>query len=396
MEEVLVKIIDLDHLGRGIGKVNGQIIFIDGAYIDEDVLVNITKKKKKFLEGEIISFKKKSSLRNTPKCSVKNCGCSISYLDYSKQLEFKENKVKNIMLRYAKISNIENIIPSPKTYNYRNKVTLKVNNKLAYTENNSHNLICIKKCDLLDEKINNLIREINKLDLSKVSEVMIRSFEKQMVYFKGSIDYAPLKKFAASIYVNNNLVFGDEKIEAKIDKYKFLVSNEAFFQVNTEMCIKLYKLIENIITKDKSKTLLDLYCGTGTIGIFLSKYFKEVIGIEINKKAVEDAWENAKINGINNIKFKCSNLDNGFPLKADIIVVDPPRKGLGNKTVKDILNISPEELIYVSCDPMTLSRDINLLKDKYKVIKIIPLDMFPQTYHVECVAKLKLKGHLNS
>ena len=391
MNNVLVKITDLDHLGRGIGRIDGKIIFVKNAYIDEDVLVKITKEKKKFLEGEIIYFEKKSPFRVDAKCNILNCGCALKHVPYEKQLEFKEDKIKNIIKRYCALDSVvKSIIPSDDIFNYRNKVTLKVKEKLAYSENDSHNLICIDRCELLDEKINKIINEINKLDLNDVSEVMIRSFDETMICFKGKVGIDSLKN-VASIYIDDKLVFGKEKINAKLGGFDFLVSDKAFFQVNTKMAFKLYKKVEELITKDKTKTLLDLYCGTGTIGIFLSKHFKKVIGIEINEKAVMDAKENAKINNIENCDFYVGNLDNGLKEKADIIVVDPPRKGLSSKTIKDILNINPEEIIYVSCDPMTLARDINLLKENYIVEEIIPLDLFPHTYHVESITKLKHK-----
>lgn len=390
MEKFLVKIDRLDHLGRGIGNLDGKIIFVKNAYLGEEVFVKITKNKKKFLEGEIFSFKNKSEFRINPKCEHLNCGCALKHIPYEKQLEFKENKVKDIIKRYTHLENvIQKIISSEDVFNYRNKVTLKVNGKLGYNENESHNIVCINKCELLDNKINNLIKEINKLDLSKVTEVMIRCFDEIMVGFKGDINFNFLKDKVGSIYINDEKVYGKNKIEAHLGDFKFLVSNESFFQVNTKMALKLYQEVERLITKNKEKTLLDLYCGTGTIGIFLSKHFKKVIGIEINKKAVEDAKENAKLNNVTNCYFEANNLDSGISKKADIIVVDPPRKGLGEKTINDILKIKPEEIIYVSCDPMTLARDINLFKEDYTVETIVPVDMFPHTYHVESVCVLK-------
>jgi len=392
MNKILVKIIDLDHLGRGICKVDGKITFVKNTYIGDEAYIKITKDKKNYSEGEVISFEKESPIKVETKCNILNCGCALKHIPYEGQLLFKENKIKNIIKRYTNLEDkVKNIIPSIDIFNYRNKVTLKVNGKLAYSENSSHNLICINRCELLDEKINNLIKKINELDLSEVTEVMIRCFDELMVCFKGNVNYEPLKKYVDSIYVNEKLVYGKEKIIAKLGDFNFLVSNEAFFQVNTKMAYKLYSEIERIITKDKNKTLLDLYCGTGTIGIFLSKHFKKVIGFEINKKAVLDAKENVKINNIENASFEVGNLDKGVNVLADIIVVDPPRAGLGEKTIKDILKINPEEIIYVSCDPMTLARDINLLKDNYEVEEIIPLDLFPHTYHVESVTKLTRK-----
>jgi len=392
MDKFLVKIIDLDHLGRGICKLNGKIVFVKNTYIGDEVYIKIIKDKKKYSEGEVISFVNESPFKINPKCNILNCGCTLKHIPYEKQLLFKENKIKNIIKRFTHLEDkVKPVIKSDDVYNYRNKVTLKVNEKLAYSENGSHNLICINRCELLEEKINDLIKKINELDLSEVTEVMIRCFDEVMVCFKGNLNYNSLKKDVDSIYINGQLVYGKEKIMAKLGEFKFLVSNEAFFQVNTKMAYKLYSEIERIITKDKNKTLLDLYCGTGTIGIFLSKHFKKVVGFEINKKGVLDAKENIKINNVENATFEVGNLDKGVSVKSDIVLVDPPRAGLGEKTIKDILKINPEEIIYVSCDPMTLARDINLFKDSYEVEEIIPLDLFPHTYHVESITKLTRK-----
>lgn len=388
LEKLLVKINELDHMGRGMGKVNGKIVFVKNAYPLDEVYIKIIKDKKNYMIGEVVSFVKKSPFRVTPKCPILNCGCTFGSYDYKNELVFKENKIKNIMKRYAHLEGVVMpIIPSLKKYNYRNKVTLSVSEKLSYKENDSHNLINIDKCALLDEKINNLIKRINKLDLSEVKKVVIKSFDSLMVCFEGNVDYSTLKD-VDSIYINNKLVYGSEKIYSKFGDFTFVISDKAFFQVNTEMALKLYETIENVITKDKNKTLLDLYSGTGTIGIFLSKYFKNVIGYEINEKAVDDARENVLINNIENAKFNVLDLNNGFNVTADTIVVDPPRSGLSKKTINDIKKICPNEIVYVSCDPMTLARDIDYLSDLYSVCKIIPVDMFSRTYHVECITLL--------
>jgi len=162
MNKILVKIIDLDHLGRGICKVDGKITFVKNTYIGDEAYIKITKDKKNYSEGEVISFEKESPIKVETKCNILNCGCALKHIPYEGQLLFKENKIKNIIKRYTNLEDkVKNIIPSIDIFNYRNKVTLKVNGKLAYSENSSHNLICINRCELLDEKINNLIKKIN-------------------------------------------------------------------------------------------------------------------------------------------------------------------------------------------------------------------------------------------
>ena len=176
-----------------------------------------------------------------------------------------------------------------------------------------------------------------------------------------------------------------------MDKYKFLLSSESFFQVNTIEATSMYNYIKSLI--EKTNVIFDLYCGTGTIGIFIHDKADKLIGLEINADAIKDANENKKINNIENIEFfesDASNIIQKTNLKPNIIIVDPPRNGLSDKMIDDINKLEPEKIVYVSCDPMTLARDIKKL-NKYDVIKIKGFDMFPNTYHVECVILLQRK-----
>lgn len=384
-----VKCERLDHFGRGITYINGKIIFVKNLLPGEVANIKITKSKKNYDIGEIISLEKVSKDRVESKCPYINCGCALKHLTYEKQLEFKEEKLKNILKKYTDLEGIvKPIIEATNINGYRNKITLKVGSKVGYFENESNKLIEINRCELVSEKINKIISVLNKLDLSKVKEIVIKEFDQIMIIVKGTIDLATLKALADSIYMNDKLVHGKPFITTKINNLIFQISKDSFFQVNKEMTEKLYEKV--ISYCDKNQKLLDLYCGTGTMSLLLSDHFKEVIGIEINKEAVLCANKNKEINNIQNVNFICGDVSKEIEnLKADIIIVDPPRSGLTKEGINDILKTNPNKIIYVSCDPMTLARDLNYFKENYNIKEVTPVDMFPNTYHVECVCLLE-------
>ena len=194
-----------------------------------------------------------------------------------------------------------------------------------------------------------------------------------------------------SLYINNNFVSGLKEVTINLGKYKYKVSAQSFFQKNTDMTIKLYDYIKTLVNKDEN--ILDLYCGSGGIGIYISENAKNIIGIEIIEDAVLNAKENARINNINNIIFKSGKVEYNLDDIKDIdtVIVDPPRVGLNKKAIDDILKINPKRIIYVSCNSTTLARDLNYLKDMYELEEIKLFDLFPNTHHVECVCALKLR-----
>lgn len=396
MNKVLVRCEKLDDFGRGICRVMGKIMFVPNFLPGEEAYVNIILEKKKFLEGEVIEFVSKSPDRVIGLCPYEKDGCSLKHLKYEKALEYKQNKVKEILKKFAGLEGVvKDIVPASNVWGYRNKVSLKVQGKVGYYKNGTHEFAQIDKYYLANEKINKIISILNKEDLSRVTSIIIKAYDEVMVIIDGLMNLDNLKLICDSIYVNNKLVYGKKYVLASILDCKFYIGKDAFFQVNKEMTQKLYSKVLDSLPKDKNKKVLDLYCGTGTIGIFLSKYFKEVIGIEINKDAIDSANMNKVLNEASNINFILGDVSLKLEFlkdyKADIIVVDPPRAGLGEKCVSDILKISPEVIVYVSCDPVTLARDLKLMKDNYNVLEITPFDMFPQTYHVENVAVLKRK-----
>ena len=192
---------------------------------------------------------------------------------------------------------------------------------------------------------------------------------------------------------DEKVLYGKSYITEKIGDYSFIISADSFFQVNTLGMEKLYGVVKKYLEPNKNMSVLDLYCGTGTIGIYISDSVKEVSGVEINKSAVKDAIKNADLNDINNIKFVCSDVKDVIKKykNIDAVIVDPPRAGLSKEAIENLINLNASKIVYVSCDAVTLARDINILKDFYDLIEITPVDMFPNTYHIECVSILKLK-----
>jgi len=370
---VEVSITNLDHQGRGISRINNKIVFIPNTIPGEIVNIKITKDKKKFMEAKVLNFIKKSPERIDnlcpyyPKCG----GCQLLHMTYKKQLEYKEDKVKNIFTRYG-LGNvtINQIIGSPSKFNYRNKVTFHFyNNKLGLYEDNSTKFVEISNCLLVNEKINNYIDKLPKNN----EKIIVRSNNKDIIYEQ------------------------NKKIIHAIDGYQFLVSIDSFFQINDYITPLLYNKVKEYLKPNKKDIVLDLYCGTGTIGIFVSNTVKKVIGIEINESSIKDAWENAKLNNVNNIEFICGDAgleSKKLKIKPDSIIVDPPRAGLNKEAINTILNFKPKKIVYVSCDPMTLVRDLNSLKDYYNIDEITPFDMFPNTYHVECCVCLTTKNDI--
>lgn len=408
MEKKIVKIEKLDHQGRGIGFINEKITFIPFCLPDDIVEVIITKEKKKYNEGRIVKYIEKSEKHIKQNCPYyKFCGgCDLRHMSYDDQLKFKENKVKEIIHKFTDSNiKIDNIIGSSLFDNYRNKVTFKINKKLGLCEKNSNDIINIDNCLLLDDKINNLIKYINSIDLSNVNSVVIKStyFTKQtciILYtnekFDENLEF--LEKFTDTIIINRNgkeeIKYGKGNIFENLDNLIFKISPSSFFQVNSKQTLNLYNLVLEKCTLKGKEIVYDLFCGTGTISLFLSRWCQKVIGIEINKDAIKDATENMYLNNIKNCTFLAgdvSKIIKSQKEKADIIVVDPPRAGLDNITIENVFRLNPEKIVYVSCDPITLARDLKILSEKYHIESVTPVDMFPNTYHVECVCVLKLK-----
>ena len=391
----------LDNKGRGICFVDNKITFVENALVGEDVDIEIIKSTKKYNEAKVIKYNKKSNDRECIKCKYYGMcgGCDLLHMDEAKELEFKLQKVSDILKKFGGIDfDIKEII-CPNTYNYRNKATFQVNKKLGYFKKKTNDLIEIDNCLLVDNRINEIIKEIKKLDLINIEQIIIRTSQNEiMIIIKcnGKIDDRFSDLSVDSIVLNKNgsykIIKGSGYIIEELGNYKFIVQPDSFFQVNSIASKMLYDKVLEFADLKGNEKVLDLYCGTGTIGSYISKYADSVIGVEVNKYAIEDAIKNKKLNHIRNIDFICSDASNVDLTGFDLVIVDPPRSGLDNKTINYLNTILPEKLIYVSCDPVTLARDLKDLSIKYDVLDISLVNMFPRTEHVETIVKLKKRS----
>lgn len=402
-------ITSLDHYGRGIGKYYNKTVFVENSLPNEEVEIKITNNKKNYCEAIVNKYIVLSENRVKPKCPYfELCGgCNIMHMDYNDQLEFKKNKIIEVMKKFALIDEMKiNDIISTNQFNYRNKITLQVSKKIGLYKKASYEIVNIDKCYISNENINKIIDKLNTMNLENINQIIIRSSMNTndimvvfCIYNRVDEEYLveSLKDLVTSIVKKykheEKCMYGKSHILEKINDYQFLISPSSFFQVNTIGMEKLYDKVKEYVNPNKNMSILDLYCGTGTIGIYLSRYVKDVIGVEINKSAVKDAIMNADLNDINNIKFVCADVKdviNDYKNK-DVVIVDPPRAGLSKEAINNLIKLKAKKIIYVSCDPITLARDINILNEFYDLQEITPVDMFPNTYHVENVALMTIK-----
>ena len=453
-KEYELDIIGQGYEGEGIAKVDGYPIFIKGALSGERIKVKIVKVNKNFAYGRIEEILEASLDRVEPKCANYNrCGgCSIQHMSYNKQLDFKVERVRDCMTRIGGIDGdlVKYPIGMEVPYRYRNKVQLpigSVNGKIAigFYAPRSHDIVDIREC-LIQDEVADSISEITRKWISKnsiapvmvdgkfnpdglVRHIMIRrgfkTREVMVVLVVTKFDIPKIDEFKEnilkevkdikSIVLNINskntnvilsdeckTIYGSDTISDYIANLKFNISPLSFFQVNPIQTEVLYDTVFEYANLTGNETVIDAYCGTGTITLFLAKKAKKVYGVEVVLSAIENAVENAKVNCIDNVEFivgkaeeEIGNLiENG--VKADVIVVDPPRKGCDLSLLKAISESDISRIVYVSCDPSTLGRDIKILDTYgYKVKKIQPVDMFSQTSHVETVVLLS-KGEIDS
>ena len=269
------------------------------------------------------------------------------------------------------------------------------NNELGLLEENSNNIVPISKCLITNKEINKIIEILKKIIIKEnINKIIIRCGNKTdeiMLSLYGDVkNINSFKKLCNSLYINDKNIT-NSYITSYIGDKKFHIRNNSFFQVNDNICKKLYDEILNIINDKKPKKVLDLYCGVGSIGIYISDNVEEVLGIEVVENAIIDANENKKLNNISNIKFINNKVENVIDSikDYDMVIVDPPRSGLDNKTINSLINIKSKNIIYVSCDPITLARDLNVLKEKYNIQYIKLFNMFPRTSHCESVCILE-------
>lgn len=393
---MIVKIDNLSHDFKGITRVGDKVTFVSKTLPGEVVSIKLLEEKKKYNLAIVNDYIEKSSDRVIPKCPYfDRCGgCDICFIKYDRQLEYKKNIVIDIFKKYANMEINPDIITNNNVFGYRNKITLRVlNNHLALYEEDSNNLVNISKCLLVNDNINDVIEVLNTISLEGINEVIIRGDKEIMLIINGNCDYkniiSLLKDRVSSIIYNNKVIYGNEYINIKVGNYNYRVYPDSFFQVNTDMIKLLYDRVKEYAGIGSS--LLDLYCGAGTIGIYLSSNFKSVHGIEINRSAIKGANINKEINSIGNISFIEGTTSDVKEIKEDVVIVDPPRSGLDDKTREALIKATSKRIVYVSCNPITLARDINILKDYYNFKDIVIFDNFPNTKHVESIVLLERK-----
>lgn len=414
-----LSIIRQETTGNGVAKYNKFPVFISYGLPGELVEVKITKLKKSFANGEIINNITKSKDRVKPPCPYyyKCGGCDLMHQDYESSLEFKKRNLIELLYKFAKINSnlikLNNVVKAEDNFYYRNKVTFHVENeKIGFYKEATNELVEINECIIINPIFNIALNIIKKhLKNSTIKTVVMKYGEhtkELMLIFETDksldsklVDDLKTKiKVLKSIYSSkknkHKLVYGSEYISEKLLDKTFRITPKSFFQVNTKQTEKLFSNIQKYITKNDIN-ILDLYCGTGVISILVANNKRKILGVEIVKEAIEAANINKKINNCSNIEFVASNVKNVLPVikktkkTLDVIILDPPRSGIDKDSINVINELLPKKIIYVSCNPVTLARDLNILKENYDVKEITPYDLFPMTHHVECLTLLKLK-----
>ncbi|EGT3612501.1 23S rRNA (uracil(1939)-C(5))-methyltransferase RlmD [Clostridium perfringens] len=447
-KEYIFDIISQGYEGEGIAKIDNKYpIFIEGALKGEKVKVRIVKVNKNFAYGKLMEVLEASEERVNPPCAIyKRCGgCKLQHASYKAQLDFKWDRVKDCVSKIGKLdpSIVKYPLGMENPWRYRNKVQLPIGLingevKIGFFAPRSHDIIDMESCLIQDEigdKVVKLTREwIEKFNIRPynvdgeydekgiVRHIMIRRgfttnevmivlvtngenlphkeefvdlMVKNIPGIKSVIQNINSKKTNVILGLESKTLWGEDTISDYIGDFRFNISPLSFFQVNPTQTEVLYGKALEYANLTGNEEVFDAYCGTGTITLFLSQKAKKVYGVEIIPQAIDNAWINAKENKVENVEFFVGESEVVIPdlinkgVKADVVVVDPPRKGCDKKLLDAITNIDAKKIVYVSCDPSTLGRDLQVLEENgYKTLEVQPVDMFPNTSHVENVAKL--------
>lgn len=446
-KEYIVAIIDNGYEGEGIAKIEDFTIFIPGVIKGEKCKILIVKVNKNFAYGKVLEILSKVEQRKDVDCvTYKRCGgCELRHIDYNYTLKMKQAIVQNLVNKtLSKQIEVEPTIGMKEPYYYRNKLQYPVGKNvegkavMGVFAKRTHEIIPVENCMIQNHYAQEVAKEfvkiINEQHISvydeikrsgairhivikigvytneimcifvtneekiKNEELMIKQLTTKFPSIKTIVKNVNRRNTNVILGDKNIVVFGDGYINDKLGKYTFKISPMSFYQTNPIQTEVLYNKTIEFADLKKEDIICDLYCGIGTIGIFASKHVKKVYGIEIVEEAIKMAKENAMINRVKNIEFMTGDVEKVFEtmlqkkkVTPDVIIVDPPRRGLDNTTIETILKIGVSRLVYVSCNPATMVRDLKLLEMKYDVKKIQPVDMFPFTNGIECVTGLKLR-----
>ncbi|MFE8697105.1 23S rRNA (uracil(1939)-C(5))-methyltransferase RlmD [Cytobacillus sp. FJAT-53684] len=439
---------DLTHEGAGVAKVDGYPLFIPNGLPGEKAKIKVIKANKGYGFGRLIEMYEESPYRVEAPCPIyKECGgCQLQHLSYEGQLKAKEKQVRDVLIRIGKLENVKvhPVLGMQEPWRYRNKAQVPVGEHEGgliggFYQQRSHQIIDMKECLIQQEKNDEVVQEVkeicgrygvraydegrNKGDLRHImaryglvtGEVMIvlvtRTKDlpnKNKIIEEIASRIQGVKSICQNINSKKtNVIFGDETkvlwgeevIYDFIGDIKFAISARSFYQVNLEQTKVLYEKALEYANLNGEENVIDAYCGIGTISLFLAQKAKKVFGVEIVPEAIEDAKRNAALNGITNAEFAVGEAEVVIPKwynegnSADVLVVDPPRKGCDEALLQTIIDMKPKKVVYVSCNPGTLARDLRILEDGgYRTVEVQPVDMFPQTMHVECISQLVLKN----
>jgi 23S rRNA (uracil1939-C5)-methyltransferase len=459
LQKVLVE--DYAAEGKSVARVDGKVIFIEDAVPGDVVDIRLRKSKKDWAEGNVTHFHAYSEDRVTPFCEHFGVcgGCQWQMLPYDKQLKYKQKQVEDNLKRIGKIP-LPSALPiegAQTTRFYRNKIEYTFGNKrfllqselsdplISSTENVAgfhaqgifDKVVDIRKCHLQEEPTNLLRLSVKQfavdngysfydirnhegflrnmqLRICRTGEIMVNivfgyndnfKIKKLLDHILQTYPGITTLVYTINTKMNDSLNdlspqvhFGNGYVTETLEDFQFRIGPKSFFQTNTQQAEKLYQVTRSFSELTGNEVVYDLYCGTGSIGIFLSRHSKKIVGIDVIREAIEDAIQNAAINNIHHSNFFIGDVvdicndsfisEHGRP---DVLITDPPRAGMHEKLVQKIAEIQAETVVYVSCNPATQARDLNMLKDVYDVTAIQPVDMFPHTHHIENVVQLKLK-----
>lgn len=452
-----LEISDIAFGGKGLAKVNGLAVFVDQAVPLDTVVARIVKKKKQYAEARIDTLVDQSPFRVEPPCVyISFCGgCKWQFLNYEKQLVYKQQHVVESLDHIGRIQGVpvHRTIPSSLIFGYRNKMEFSCSDRRwllpdemdkndvdkdfalgLHVPGTFYKVLNTETCLLQPELGNRILDEIRTfIKNSDVPVYGLRSHTGfwRFVMLRHSVAYdqwmvniitaaedlktvQPLadqliKGNPKIVSVINNItgrkagvaigeyevrLGGTSVIRDRIGDFEFEISANSFFQTNSRSAKSLFETAKAYASLTGKETVLDLYCGAGTIAIYLAAFAKEVIGLEINAGAVSDAEKNCRINKISNCRFIIGDIKTSLAqvaVRPDVIIIDPPRAGMHKDIVSQVLKLQPERIVYVSCNPATMARDIGLLKESFQVLEVQPVDMFPHTYHIEAVARLEKK-----
>lgn len=412
------KVHGISHKGEGVGKIDGKAAFIPFAIPGEEVDVEITESKKKYMRTRLVNILQESEYRINPACKYfDNCGgCAYQHVDYYKQLDFKRQVVIDNVKRIGKLDiSVNPVLGMDNPWRYRNKVEWHISNKgLAYYNRDDRSLLPIGSCYLISQEMQDLSNYLNnnpdewiKAEVTKIGIRQSSLNKKLMLIFYANFS----DKIKIESIVKNNtlldsiygissggkekLLYGEPVLYEKIGNCTYRVSPQAFFQINHEQTEKLYSLVKRYADLQGKENVLDAYCGTGSISLYVSDQAGKVVGVESFRAAVKDARKNAIANKINNCEFihgDCEKIIPEIKEKFDLLILDPPRSGCKAELIHAISKMNPSRIVYVSCNPSTMARDLALFNEaSFCPVEIQPIDMFPQTGHVECVVVIERK-----